>query len=388
MACIPIAVPKVFGLAEFNVITGSMEPKLPVGSLVYVKAASFEDLKEKDIIAFDKGATVITHRIVSINESDMLITTKGDANDANDFTPVPYQDVIGKVVFHIPVYGFIAAFISSILGKVCFVCLLVLGVVMSGLSGIKIEKNKKGNPKVLLVVGLLIIVGSVAGLVIIFSDYKQSEDLYTGVRENYVSTVEEDIPWQDMIDVDFDALQDINKDVVGWIYVEGTDISYPIMYSGDDEKYLRTGIDLKAATAGSIFLEGYNLKDFSDSHSIIYGHNMRNLSMFGSLKFYKTEEGYYDSHRYFQIITPEKKMRFRIFSYFDTDPASWVYTVPFSDSPEFEEYISELKRHSAINSDGVEIKPSNKIVTLSTCSVAERRFTLHGVMVDKEIIDE
>jgi sortase B len=170
--------------------------------------------------------------------------------------------------------------------------------------------------------------------------------------------------------------------VVGWIYVEGTDISYPIMYSGDDDKYLHATLDGKYAKAGSIFLEGVNSGDFSDSHSILYGHNMRNLTMFGSLKFYKSEEDYYEAHKYFQIITPESKMRYEICSYFDTDAGSWVYTVPYSESDEFDDYISQLLRHSYIKGESFtdEVDASDKIMTLSTCSTTGRRFTVHGVL--------
>ena len=106
--------------------------------------------------------------------------------------------------------------------------------------------------------------------------------------------------------------------------------------------------------------------------------------MFGSLKLYKENEDYYDSHRYFQIITPKAKMRFEIFSYFDTEPASWVYTVPYYDNQEFSDYINELLSHSYIKLDNYDIDSSDKVVTLSTCSGSEMRFTIHGKLVDIE----
>lgn len=247
------------------------------------------------------------------------------------------------------------------------------------------ETNKKSifNYKIILAVGLLIVFSSIAGLVYIIMGYEKTNQLYANITESNLKYID-GASWQDMLDVDFDSLTKINPDVVGWIYVEGTDISYPIMYSGDDEGYLRRDINKEYAKAGSIFLEGYNLPDFTDSHNIIYGHNMRNLSMFGTLKYYKSNDNYYDGHKYFQLITPNKKMRFEIFSYFDTDPASFVYTVPYSDSPEFEEYIGMLKTNSYIDTDDIAVKSSDKIVTLSTCSSSEMRFTVHGVMIDVE----
>lgn len=386
IAIAPIAIPKAFGVQAFNVISGSMEPTISVGSIVYVRNVEFEELSKGDVIAFESGASVVTHRIVEINKEDKLITTKGDANNTEDFNPVSYTNVIGRMIAHFPIYGTIVAWLTDTVGKMVAVVVLVIGAVLSYLGEDKKEKTESGrtiNPKIILATGLLIVFSSLAGLIYIFMGYEKSNKLYAELNNENLE-YQDTSDWKDMIDVDFSNLTKINSDVAGWIYVEGTDISYPIMYSGDDETYLRTTINKEHATAGSIFLEGYNLPDFSDSHSIVYGHNMRNLSMFGSLKLYKENEDYYDSHRYFQIITPKAKMRFEIFSYFDTEPASWVYTVPYYDNQEFADYIDELISHSYIKLDNYDIDSSDKVVTLSTCSGSEMRFTIHGKLVDIE----
>jgi len=390
LACLPVAVPKLLGIQTYNVISGSMEPSISVGSIVYVKNAEFDELAEGDVIAFESGASVVTHRITSIDSQSKLITTKGDANDTEDFVPVAYVNVIGRVVAHVPFLGYIASWLSEITGKVIAVMLLIIGLLLSNAGDKSQDKEKtenkkqntKVNPKIFLALGLVIIVGSMSGFLYIFMDYQSSNSLYSELNSSYININEQvsDDSWDSMIDVDFESLQQINPDVVAWIYVEGTDISYPILYSGDDETYLRTTMEGESAKAGSIFLEGYNYPDFKDSHSIIYGHNMRNLSMFGTLKYYKSEEGYLDEHRYFQIITPDSKMRYEIFSYFDTEAASWVYAVPYSDCEEFDDYISELLRHSYEVVDTEEVTSADRVVTLSTCSTSGMRFTVHGVL--------
>ena len=395
IAVAPIAITRIFGISSYNVISGSMEPTISVGSIVYVKGQDFYELSEGDIIAFNSGASVVTHRITAINSESMLITTKGDANSVEDFMPVAYTNVLGKVVAHIPVYGNIAAIATGTEGKIVAVVILFIGAIClkagekKQTSEVETTSNtKKINPKILLILGLIIVFGSLGGFLYIFLGYKQSDDLYAGINNEYVQTAESN-QWQDMINVNIEELQRINPEVIAWLYVEGTDISYPIMYSGDDEKYLHTTITGEYAKAGSIFLEGYNLPDFSDSHSIIYGHNMRNLSMFGRLKYYKSEDNYLDEHRYFQIITADSKMRFEIFSYFDTEAGSWVYTVPYSDSDEFGDYIRELLAHSYIGNEETEninVSSSDKVVTLSTCSTTGTRFTVHGVL--QETISE
>ena len=393
----PLALPRVFGLQEFNVISGSMEPDISIGSLVYVKEIAFENLTVGDVIAFKSGASVVTHRITSLDESNRLIRTKGDANSVEDFMPVAYRDLIGKVEYHVPLLGFLAAWISETIGKIVAVILLVIGVLLSNIvqkdestnnieeTETKQRRKSTVNPKMILCLGLVIVFGSLGGFLYIYMGYQKSENLYDSLQQNYVTSTSESKSeaWQDMLDVDISALKQINPDVIGWIYVENTDISYPILYSGDDSTYLRTTIDKEPATAGSIFLEGYNYPDWSDSHDIIYGHNMRNLSMFGKLKYYKTEEDFYENHKYFQIITEDGKMRFEIFSYFDTDPASWVYTVPYDDNDDFTEYILKLKKNSYKNIE-TDVKSSDKVVTLSTCSTSGMRFTVHGYLVERD----
>ena len=396
LVCLSLVAPRFIGMQAYNVISGSMEPTISVGSIVYVKTADFKELSKGDIIAFDSGASVVTHRIVSIDESDKLITTKGDANDANDFMPVAYVNVIGKITAHLPLLGYVAAAISTTLGKIITGVIFIVGVILSGAGGSKKRKvetrkhedesptnKKKTNPKIVLAIGLVIVFGALGGFLYIYMDYNGSNELYDDLNDSYVET-EKEVPWYEMVQVDFEDLKKINPDVIGWIYVENTDISYPIMYSGNDSTYLRTTIEKQPATAGSIFLEGLNRPDFSDSHDIIYGHNMRNLSMFGTLKFYKSEPNYLEEHKYFQILTPEKKMRFEIFTYFDTDAASWVYTLPYSDNKDFEDFIGKLKSNAYKDiKTEKEVHSSDKVTTLSTCSTTGRRFTLHGYLCDE-----
>lgn len=165
---------------------------------------------------------------------------------------------------------------------------------------------------ILLVFGMLIMGVSGYKLISQQLDYSRSNNLYENMNDRYVSADNDPVgteakqekpAWVKEFKIDLAGLQKENPDCIGWLYQENSDqISYPIMYSGDDSYYLHTTPDKKYASAGSIFVEGENNPDFSDSHTIIYGHNMRNLSMFGSLKFYH-DKGYYEEHPYFQIRT-------------------------------------------------------------------------------------
>ena len=102
-----------------------------------MKTVEFDELQDADIIAFYSGDSVVTHRVVSIDKDNMLITTKGDANNTRDFTPVAYTNVLGKVAFHVPVYGYVATWISTLSGKLIAAGILIIGVALSGLKSSK-----------------------------------------------------------------------------------------------------------------------------------------------------------------------------------------------------------------------------------------------------------
>lgn len=196
-----------------------------------------------------------------------------------------------------------------------------------------------------------------------------------------------EVPWYDMIRVDFESLKELNQDVVGWIFFENEDISYPILYSGDNVKYLRTTLDGKNAAAGSIFLDGANTPGFEDSRIVIYGHNMKNLSMFGKLKYYMQEEDYYEDHQYFQILLEGVVYRYRIFSYFDVaETETEICRVDFSSEEDFSDFIGTLQKRG-VKDTGIEVEPKDKVVTLLTCYSTGRRTLVNAVQVDSYEMD-
>lgn len=120
-ACLSLVIPKAIGYDAYVVVSGSMEPNIPVGSLVYSHKEDPASLQAGDVIVFvdpARGSTPITHRIVSNDTAAGTIITKGDANDSEDANPATYDNVLGKVMVHMPRIGFIAAMLTSKLGKV------------------------------------------------------------------------------------------------------------------------------------------------------------------------------------------------------------------------------------------------------------------------------
>ena len=135
---LPLAVPKLMGYQTYDVVSGSMEPEIPVGSLVLVKETEPEEILKGDVIAFmsarDTG-TVVTHRVVENDAENGEFITKGDANEQNDMNPVPYGDLIGRVEKHYPVIGGIMAGLTTGMGKIYLLMIVASGVILNLLSG-------------------------------------------------------------------------------------------------------------------------------------------------------------------------------------------------------------------------------------------------------------
>lgn len=147
-----LIIPKVMGYEEMAVLTGSMEPNYPVGSLIFVKEVDPENLKVGDVITYRLDEdTVVTHRIVEINQEEQTVTTKGDANSDNDGSPVFYSNIVGKAHFNIPYLGFIAMNIKTPKGiiAVCgvLVAIILLTFIPEIFSSDDEEEEKKKDKK-------------------------------------------------------------------------------------------------------------------------------------------------------------------------------------------------------------------------------------------------
>lgn len=187
---------------------------------------------------------------------------------------------------------------------------------------------------------------------------------------------------QNSFTVDLAALKSINPEVVGWLIVDDTDISYPVVQGPDNDKYLKLAYDGSVSNAGSIFMNANNASDLSDAHTLIYGHHMRDESMFGKLMYFE-DPAYLSSHRYFTIYNESGEHKYEIFSAFVTYSASFVYTDHFEFSWDHYDFI-EKSVSSSILDMGVDVSENDKIVTLSTCTSRgnrAERFVVQGKLI-------
>ena len=268
----------------------------------------------------------------------------------------------------------------------------------------KVTKKKKnyvfGKKLRIVITVLAVIVFCGAGyqLISILKEYKQGEDLYDNLTNSFTSVNvardnEEDqgedysdgniMPYN-KVDVDFDGLKKANSDVVGWIQFEHVDISYPIVKGSDNSYYLTHTVTKTENKAGAIFMDHNNASDFSDMNTIIYGHNMKNGSMFGLMGQYKNAE-FYLGRECFWIYTPDADYRYMIFSCYEpkADDAN-VYTFWSEPCEDYGKYLENAKNASKYHTEVSALSQDDKIVTLSTCTSrgSDYRFVVQGRLIE------
>ena len=215
------------------------------------------------------------------------------------------------------------------------------------------------------------------------SEVQQESGTQGGISEE---TVQDEMDMEDGIcplKVDFEALWEVNPDIKGWIYLEALDISYPVVQGKTNEDYIYTSVKGTANNGGSIFMDCRNNDKFTDPHTVIYGHNMKNGSMFGKLKKLYSQKfvDEWDAPLNFWIITPEESYRYDIFSIHTVLAAGETYTLFAEGSSSVAEYINAMVRQTGVKLPQRVYSNTDKIITLSTCTSGdEYRLVVQGVL--------
>ena len=175
------------------------------------------------------------------------------------------------------------------------------------------------------------------------------------------------------ISINFDYLRNINTDIIAWLYIPGTPVSYPILQCNDNHTYLNRTFDRKSNILGSIFQDYRNDSDYADRNTIIYGHNTSGDSMFGSLKKYKQQD-YAEQHTEIHILKDDRVIVYEIFAVFEVLATSNTYTIVFGTDESYTKYIDEMSSRSIV---AVGNPPdSDNIITLSTCTGGDKAMRL------------
>lgn len=186
------------------------------------------------------------------------------------------------------------------------------------------------------------------------------------------------------ISVDFDTLKEANEDVIGWLYCEDTPINYPVLQSDDNSYYLRRLVNGEWNIAGSLFMDYRNNLSNNDWNTVIYGHNMKNDSMFGTLPEYRNQD-YYEQHPVMYFLTPEADYKIELIAGFVTPSDSALYNVYLSESDRTSLY-DELLGLSDFQANEYSFGENTQLLTVSTCSYEydTARYVVVGIMIPVE----
>ena len=254
------------------------------------------------------------------------------------------------------------------------------------------RRKKKGGSNIvsniILVIAIVVFAVSAYKLYGIFSEYNKGDKEYQKIQDLVINTEKKEDTKEETFSVDFEKLLEMNSDVVGWIrFDEPSEINYPVVQGRDNEKKKKRTFEANTNKLGTLFVDVNNPGDFSGRNTFIYGHNMKNGSMFAQLLKYK-DDSFYKEHPYFYIYTPDGKVRtYEIFSAGVVKDTSDSYIMDYADDAAFQTYIDYIKQQSAYPTSA-EVTTASKIVSLSTCTNVrdDERFLVHGVMIKEEAV--
>ena len=180
--------------------------------------------------------------------------------------------------------------------------------------------------------------------------------------------------------VDFAALQAINPDVVAWIYIEGTNINYPVVQGSDNSYYLNRLFDGTFNSAGTIFMDYRNRQDLLDRNTVLYGHHMQNGTMFQQITKYKQQE-FYDQHPVCLVMTPNGNYRLEFFAGYITDMNDQSWKMEFASEEEYAGWLQDAVSRSLFTGTAAP-GAQHRVMTLSTCTYEynDARFVLVGTL--------
>lgn len=183
--------------------------------------------------------------------------------------------------------------------------------------------------------------------------------------------------------LNLDALQAVNEDVAGWVEIPDTPLSYPLVQGEDNQFYLNHSWKKEPGSVGAVFLEQANSRDLTGFHILIYGHRMRDGTMFGSLRGYK-EQDYWQEHPSVYLADKGGVRRYDIFAAHEAKVNGMVYYLDMEDHGLEEEFIQYCMERSVIDT-GIVPKADDQILTLSTCTARgyKARWVVHAVLAQE-----
>lgn len=212
---------------------------------------------------------------------------------------------------------------------------------------------------ILLIICIFIFCISTWKLYGYYRSYKKAKDTYSKIAKENVKISKNERK------IDFKKLKSQNQDIAGWIYIRGTTIDYPIVQGKDNEEYLHQDFNKKKSSSGTIFLDNNCKKDFTSDNNIIYGHHMKNGTMFAQLLKFR-EKSFLKKHNEIMIFTPDRTIHLKVISVY-AQKAQNKIPVTFANDKQKKAYIKKIESMSEQTIKTSRINDSH-IYTFVTCS--------------------
>lgn len=251
----------------------------------------------------------------------------------------------------------------------------------------KKRRLKKAVKNIILLVLIIIFIFSSIIIINFYKDSHKNKKINKKLIDEVVNIEikQEDNKEEEVIKIDFDKLLAINSDTIGWIILNQNNINNPIVHTSDNSYYLNKAFDKTRNQAGTIFMDYRNIS-FDDRNVVLFGHSMKDGTMFGSLSdLFK--DGYFDKkeNNYIQIINQNNELlTYQIFSYYVTEKEELYITTSFNNDNEFYKFIDTITRRTYKKFD-VDVGINDKILTLSTCagsSGTTKRRVVHAKRIE------
>ena len=249
---------------------------------------------------------------------------------------------------------------------------------------------KKNPRRILGVILLVLAVACLGGLIYYKVSQSSKEDVYQKVQKTAVDEEKKQEEGPEYVSpIDFEELQKLNADIYAWIEIPGTAINYPVVQSpNDDGYYLNHTIEEQEGYPGAIYTERQNAKDFSDYNTVIYGHNMKDGSMFMGLHAYEDPQ-YLKEYNEVIIYTPNHQYTYRIFAAVIYNNSHILNSYDFENEEQRQLYLDSIYASRTMQSsidDSVEVDTQSKLLTLSTCIGGQpnQRFLVEAVLTDEK----
>lgn len=278
-------------------------------------------------------------------------------------------------------------------------------------------KENQSRKKIYLILMILFLLGFLVSSVVLVRDYiteKRADEQYEALVENIlptesetadteIATTETEGKTPDILaergitipdlELDWAALAETNEDIYSWIYIPETKVNYPVLqHATEDDYYLDRNLDHSQGLPGCIYTQRLNAKDYSDGNTVLYGHNMKNGTMFKTLHYFEDGQ-FFDENRYIYIYTPDTVLVYEIYAACEFSNAHLLYSYDFTSEEGTNKFLADLQSTRGMNNhimQEFEFPEETRLVTLSTCigSKPNNRWLVVGVLLGEKAVEE